>query len=108
MGTKVDGSMRALKVLVVVMGVLLVAGVIALAMVVVARVERGATAASLAPAKAGPLREALPAGSHILATDLSGDRLFVRVALAEGGEQLLLFDAKSGAPVAVIELAPPR
>ncbi|HUB96790.1 MAG TPA: DUF6476 family protein [Stellaceae bacterium] len=97
--------MRALKVLVVVMGVLLVAGVIALAMLVTVRVERGAP---LAQASAGPLREALPAGSRIIATELSGDRLLVRVALAEGGEQLLLFDARSGAPVAVITLSPPR
>jgi hypothetical protein len=100
--------MRALKVLVVVMGVLLAVGVIALAMAVAARIERGGTASTLAKANTGPVRDALPAGSRVLAAELSGDRLMVRVALADGGEQLLLFDAKSGLPVAVIELAPPR
>jgi len=98
--------MRALKVLVVVMGVLLVAGIIALAMAVAARIERGGTASTLAKASTGPLHEALPAGSRVVAAELSGDRLMVRVALADGGEQLLLYDAKNGALVAVIEQAP--
>ncbi len=96
--------MRALKVLVVVLGVLLVAGVIALAMLVTARIERGPQAR----ASAGPVHQALPPGSRIVATELSGDRLLVRVALADGSEALLLYDARNGAPIAVIDGAPAR
>jgi len=92
--------MRALKILVGVLGVLLVAGTVVLVSVVVARIERRPAAA--ADAGAAPVRSALPPGSRILATDLSGDRLLVRLALPDGGEALVLFNARNGAEVAVI------
>jgi Family of unknown function (DUF6476) len=93
--------MRALKILVVVLGVLLVAGTAALVMAIVARVQHGPlTAAS----GAAPRLATLPAGSRVLAAELAGDRLLVRVALQGGGEQLFLFDARSGAEVAVLDV----
>jgi Family of unknown function (DUF6476) len=99
--------MRALKVLVVVMGVALVAGAVALVAALVLRAERGgsatAAAAGSGSGSAEPLHAALPAGSRIVATELAGDRLVVRVALAGGGEAIYLFNARSGAAVAVIE-----
>jgi Family of unknown function (DUF6476) len=94
--------MRALKILVVVMGVLLVAGTIALVVAVVARVNRPVTSSGLAAARASAIE--LPAGSRIVATQASGDRLVVRIALADGGEELLVFDLASGARVATITL----
>jgi hypothetical protein len=94
--------MRALKVLVVVMGVALVAGAVALVAALVLRAERGGSATAAA-GSAEPLHAALPAGSRIVATELEGDRLVVRVALAGGGEAIYLFNARSGAAVAVIE-----
>jgi Family of unknown function (DUF6476) len=94
--------MRALKVLVVVMGVALVAGAVALVAALVLRAERGGSAAA-GGGIAEPLHAALPAGSRIVATELAGDRLVVRVALAGGGEAIYLFNARSGAAVAVIE-----
>jgi hypothetical protein len=95
--------MRALKVLVAVMGVLLLGGTVALVALVVARVQRGPAPAAVAP---GPrhVEALLPAGGHIVATELAGDRLLVRVALADGTERLLLFDARTGAAVAVLDL----
>ncbi|HUK61643.1 MAG TPA: DUF6476 family protein [Stellaceae bacterium] len=95
--------MRGLKVLVVVMGVLLAAGTAALIVAVVIRVERGERAAATSGASAGPLHTALPAGSRILGTELEGDRLAAHVALAGGGEAIYLFNARTGATVAVIE-----
>jgi hypothetical protein len=96
--------MRALKVLVAAMGAMLVAGVVALAILVGLRIERGAPQRE---ANTGPRREALPAGSHILAAELVGDRLMLRVALADGGEEIRLYDARSGVPVAILVRAPP-
>jgi hypothetical protein len=93
--------MRALKLLVVVLGVLLAGGLVALVAAIVARIERGPAAA--VNAEAPPVRTALPPGSRIVATELSGDRLLVRLALADGGEALVLFNARTGAEVAVIE-----
>ena len=94
--------MRALKILVVVLGVVLAGGSVALVAAVVARIERGPGVAVNADA-AAPVHAALPAGSRILATELSGDRLLVRLALPDGGETLLLFNARNGAEIAVIE-----
>jgi hypothetical protein len=98
--------MRALKILVVVLGVLLAAGIVALAVAITLRIERGPARAALAVA-AGPVRAMLPEGGWVVATELSGDRVLVRVALPSGEENLMLFDARTGAPVAVIELRAP-
>jgi hypothetical protein len=95
--------MRALKILVVVMGVLLVGGAVALVYAVVARVQRGPAQAAIAP---GPrhVEALLPPGARVVTTELTGDRLVVRIALADGAERLLLFDARTGAAVAVLDL----
>ena len=97
--------MRALKILVIVMAVLLVGGSAALVTAIIARVGRAPPAGpSAALERVGPVSVALPPGARIAATELSGDRVLVRVLLAEGGEELMLFDAQTGAPVATIEL----
>lgn len=95
--------MRALKILVVVLGVLLVGGSVVLVVALVGRVQRGPSTPVNADALA-PVRSALPPGSRIVATELSGDRLLVRLALPDGGETLVLFNARNGAQIAVIEL----
>jgi hypothetical protein len=98
--------MRALKVLVIVMGVALVAGMVALVAAIVVKVEhRGAAAAATG---AAPFHAALPAGSRIVATEFSGDRVLVHVVLAGGGEALYLFDARTGAELGVVDAAPGR
>ena len=99
--------MRALKVLVIIMGVLLVGGSVALVAAIVARLGRAPVAAPAAEAGA-PLHASLPAGSRIVSAELSGDRVLVRVALADGGEELVLYNARSGAQVAVIDLPATR
>jgi hypothetical protein len=95
--------MRSLKLLVIVMGVLLVGGSVALVAAVVGRVARPSSAPSGADAGA-PAHASLPAGARVVSTELSGDRLLVRVALAGGGEELVLYNARTGSQVAVIDL----
>jgi hypothetical protein len=97
--------MRALKVLVVVMGVMLVGGTALLVAAIVDRASRR-TAQIAAPPGRGFERTVatLPAGARVLAAELAGDRIMVRLALAEGGEALMLLDAASGAPLGTIEL----
>jgi len=94
--------MRALKLLVVVMGVLLVAGVIALGVAITVRVQRGPSGETAAL----PLHLSLPEGAHVAAAELAGDRILVRLTLSDGGEELLLLNARTGAEIAVI--ATPR
>jgi hypothetical protein len=96
--------MRSLKVLVIAMGVILIGGMAALVVAVSGRIEarRVASGAPTAATSAAPHRLSLPAGARILGTELAGDRLLVRVALAEGGEELWLIDARSGTLVATV------
>ena len=92
--------MRALKILVVVMGVLLVLGTAALVVAVTNRINHPPAP----PKPTAPTELDLPAGARIVATEMSADRLLVRVALAEGGEELLVFSLANGARLATITL----
>ena len=104
--------MRSLKILVVFMGVLLVAGTAALVAAVIYRVNHRAAApqqaALPAPAGRGFDRAVidLPEGAKVLSVDGSGERLVIRVALAGGGEALILVDPRTGARLGTIELRP--
>jgi hypothetical protein len=105
--------MRALKVLVVVMGVLLVAGIIALGFAVQYRINHPRQAARVAAGPAiGPAGAAtamtldLPPGAKVVGAEASGDRLVVRVELATGGEELIIVNLVTGAPVATVTLRP--
>ncbi|HKT19469.1 MAG TPA: DUF6476 family protein [Stellaceae bacterium] len=94
--------MRALKILVVAMGLLLVAGTAVLVVAVIARINRQPTPASPLAAHATTID--LPPGAHVVGTQASGGRLVIRVGLADGGEELLVLDLASGARVAAITL----
>jgi hypothetical protein len=96
--------MRALKVLVVVLGVLLVGGTAALIVTIIDR----AGPRVAAPPRTGFERLVidLPEGARVLGTEAAGDRLVVRIALAAGGELLLLIDARNGERLGTIELRP--
>ncbi|HZB90453.1 MAG TPA: hypothetical protein VE397_03360 [Stellaceae bacterium] len=101
--------MRALKVLVVVMGILLVGGTAALVVAVIERAQQRMAA----PAPPAPSAERgfdrvldLPPGARVIAVEPAGDRLVVRVALAGGGEALILIDARTGARLGTVELKP--
>jgi hypothetical protein len=101
--------MRALKVLVIAMGVLLVAGVIGLGFAVEYRLNhpRQAPAAAAAPAGApSTLTLDLPQGARVVGAEANGDRLVVRVALASGSEELIIINLLTGAPIATLTLRP--
>ena len=107
--------MRALKVLVIVMGVLLVAGVIALGFAVRYRLNHPRPAPSAAPAAAAAIGPAgapsamtldLPPGARVVGAEASGDRLVVRVELAGGSEELIIVNLLTGAPIATVTLRP--
>ena len=91
--------MRALKLLVIAMGVLLAGGTVALVVAVSGRIAHPPSAANAGQ----PRHVALPAGARIVSAKLSGDRILVRLALAGGGEQLVLLDARTGTQLAVID-----
>src|SRR5579863_8553539 len=94
--------MGALKALVVAMGVLLVGGTAAL---IVAIVDR---ASHRTPAPSGrgfdPVAVDLPLGARILASEVAGDRILVRIGLADGSEQLIVIDLRNGARLGTVDL----
>lgn len=103
--------MRALKILVVFLGVLLVGGTAAMVAAVLYRVNHRPAAPQEAARPAGGrgfdhATIDLPEGARVLSVDASGERLVIRLALAQGGEALLLVDPKTGARLGTIELRP--
>ena len=105
--------MRALKVLVIAMGVLLVAGVVALGFAVQYRLNHPRQAPSGSPAANAGIGPAgapsaltldLPSGARVVGAEASGDRLVVRVELAGGGEELIIVNLVTGAPLATVTL----
>ena len=95
--------MRALKVLVVVMGVMLVGGLIVL---VVAIAGRAGFRPPIEAARRGFGERvvALPKGAVLAGRDVVGERLVLTIALPEGGHRLLVFEPGSGTVLGTLEL----
>ena len=95
--------MAALKVLVVVMGVMLVAGVAVLIVAIAGRVsQKGASSAGPQPFAAPPVD--IPSGARIEAMSTGPDRLVLDLMLADGSRQLLVIDLASGRRLGTIPL----
>jgi hypothetical protein len=98
------GSMRGLKLLVGIMGVMLVGGTAVLIAAIIVRAGNRTTDARTPRFERAVIE--LPDGARVLGTEAAGDRVVVRIALAAGGEQLLLIDARNGERLGTIELRP--
>jgi hypothetical protein len=105
--------MRALKTLVIVMGVLILAGMglvgytlIKRGMNTPASPSLGAQAPSAAEHPYGPVEIELPQGAHVASTHTAGGRLVIELALAGGAERVLVVDLSSGAILGTIDLKP--
>jgi hypothetical protein len=93
--------MRALKILVVAMGVLLVVGFIALVAAIAVRLSHRAPApgaAFTAPALT------LPPGAKIERVSTGPDRIVLAVTLPDGTQQLLVIDLQTGQLLGTIPL----
>ncbi len=89
--------MRALKALVIGMGVLIVAGLIVVVVTIASRTldgERPPTEAALA----------LPDGAEVLETALDGNRIALRLRLPGGAEAIHVFDLATGRRVATARI----
>ena len=98
--------MRALKILVVVMGIMLVVGFAALVAVVAGRISRGGSTPATAARAFGGRAIEIPRGSRIEAMTAGPDRLVLGLSLPEGGRQLLIIDMATGSRLGTIELQP--
>ncbi len=98
------GSLRALKLLVVIMGVAIIASVV----VIVATIANRVSAPSLSKNALEDLSIAVPDGCVIAQADSTEDRLTIRLdGLAERGcQQIILVDLGSGEIVGRITARP--
>jgi hypothetical protein len=99
--------MRALKVLVVVMGVLLIAGVVVVIVTIMSRMTQKATPAAPVPAHLAPFGNTtvmLPPDSLVMEVQGTGDRIVLRLDLKDGTEMLLVLDAATGTELGRIKL----
>lgn len=106
--------MRALRLLVIVLGVLLVGGTLGLVVAIIVRVphpsESRTEARAVAPAKAAPFNAVLdlPTGAVVQAVQPAGAQLAVHLVLPDGAQQIVILDPGSGARIGTIELRPAR
>ena len=99
--------MRALKALVIAMAVLIAAG---LGVIVVALVERAGEPLSDSPKAAagapafGEVRVPVPAGARLVETTVAGDRLILRLRLADGAARIVVVDLATGRRLGTVRL----
>lgn len=92
---------RALKVLVVVMGIMIVAGVAVLVVAIAGRLSRGGPATTPPqPFAAVPVE--MPAGARVETMSLGADRLAVAVVLPDGSWRIVVIDLASGRQLGTI------
>ncbi len=95
--------MRALKILVVVMAAMILAGVAILLVAIAGRLSHGGSGtASSQPFAAAPIE--LPAGARIETMSVGSDRLVVDVVLPDGNRQLVIIDLATGHRLGAIPL----
>jgi hypothetical protein len=91
-----------MKVLVIVMGVMLVAGVIVLVVAIAGRVAQNPAAIGTQPFAAAPIE--LPPGARIEVMSTGPDRLVLDVLLGDGTRQLIVIDLATGRRLGTIPL----
>jgi Family of unknown function (DUF6476) len=92
--------MRALKTLVVVMGIMLIGGFAVLVAIIIGRVSHGgAPPRSFAPAAID-----IPQGARIEAMTAGTDRLILDLALPDDRRELVVIDLVTGTRLGTIEL----
>jgi uncharacterized protein DUF6476 len=95
--------MRALQVLVVVMGVVIVVTTGVVIAVILGRLSQHA---AVAPNRFAAQPIAIPHGARVAALTATGDRLIVSLTLADGGQRIIVLDLKTGATLGAIDLRP--
>jgi Family of unknown function (DUF6476) len=94
--------MRALKVLVTVMGVVIVVGFGVVAAVIAGRLARREPASMPRAFAVGTIN--IPRGARIEAMTAASDRLIIDLALPDGGRDIIVIDLVTGTRLGTIEL----
>jgi hypothetical protein len=94
--------MRALKILVGVMGAMILVGVAVLAATVVGRASKSSPPAQAFTAPAIDI----PAGAHVESMSTGADRIVLDLVLSDGSRQLLIVDLATGRKLGTVPLHP--
>lgn len=95
-----------LKVLVIVMGLLIVAGFVVIAAEIARRMSSPGGVRSPAASAAFTQRIALPSGAQVVSMESVGDRLVVHVRTADGQSTAYIIDPRSGALLGTVDFPP--
>jgi hypothetical protein len=95
-----------LKVLVIVMGLLIVAGFVVIAAEIARRMSTPNAGRSPAAATSFSERIALPAGARVVSVTAVGDRVVVHVETPGGPASAYIVDPRNGALLGTVEFAP--
>jgi hypothetical protein len=94
---------RGLKILVIVMAVMILAGFAAIVIVIAGRMPRSAPAtAPSQPFAAAPIE--LPAGARIETMGVGSERLVLEILLPDGNRRLVIIELATGRPLGAIPL----
>ena len=93
-----------LKVLVIVMGLLIVAGFVVIAAEIARRMS--SASAPAAPTAGFARNIALPSGAQVVSVSAAGDRIAVHVKAVDGRSTLYLVDPRSGALLGTVDFPP--
>ena len=98
--------MQALKALVIVLGVMIVAGIAVIGVTIYHRATNLVNSPVPGSTEPGFARVALelPPGSRIVEMTAEGDRLILRLRLADGGWRILILDMATGKRLGTFEL----
>lgn len=95
-------NLRFLKILVAVMGAMLIAGVVLLAVAIAGRMAHRSPSLPATPITAPPIT--LPHGASIERMSVGPDRIVLEVMLADRSAELVVIDLASGRSVGIFPL----
>jgi Family of unknown function (DUF6476) len=102
-----DGrNMRALLILVIAMGVLIVVGLVVVIATVMHRVNPSASSAPASSAGFGSVDVAVPAGCQVVETTPSADRLVLRLGTGDRCNQIIIVELATGRLLGRLNLVP--
>jgi hypothetical protein len=100
-------NMKPLVALVIIMGVLIVAGLVVVVVTIVNRMSGTApVAATSVRPSFGTVDLPVPAGCQVVETTTADDRLILRLGSGDRCNQLLVVDMASGAVLGTLRIAP--
>jgi hypothetical protein len=99
-------NMKRLLALVIIMGVMIVAGLVVVVVTIAMRLSGSGTEAAATTAGFGTLDLPVPAGCQVMEMVAADDRLILRLGSGERCNQIIVVDAANGRNLGTVRLMP--